>query len=303
MPQLLLFVGLAITVTSAVALLARLWYEHPRTPKLEPIAARRWRRRGHVAVPRGEIQTRQQKWELELRRAGWNLQAREFFAIWAGSPVLGALVGLIMWGVSGLVLGAAAGAVLPYWLLRSAQHKRIVAYEKQLLTALSLVAGSLRAGHGLVEAMRVASEELGDPLRWEFSLVMRESQVGVPLPDALQHMYQRVPSPDLDLVITAILIQREVGGNLAEILDTIGETIRERIRLRGEVRTLTTQGRVSAWVVGALPVVLGLILTIMNRPTMMMFFHHPLGRLMLAIGVAMELLGVMVIRRIIAIDV
>lgn len=303
MAEVLLFLGLAIAFTSAAAMVARLWEERPQVPRLEPVVARRWRRRGHVAVPRGEIQTRREKWELELRRAGWNLQAREFFLVWGAAPLVGAFFGFALFGLTGVVLGVAAGAVLPYWLLQNAQRKRIAAYERQLLTALSLVSASLRAGHGLIEAMRVASEELGDPLRWEFSLVMRESQVGVPLPDALQHMYQRVPSPDLDLVITAILIQREVGGNLAEILDTIGETIRERIRLRGEVRTLTTQGRVSAWVVGALPVILGVILTLMNRATMVMFFHHPLGRLLLVTGVAMELLGVVVIRRIVAIEV
>jgi tight adherence protein B len=138
---------------------------------------------------------------------------------------------------------------------------------------LNLMVNGLRAGFSTVQAMEAVSKELPAPISVEFRRLVQEMQIGIPMEQALDNLYRRIPSEDLDLIIAAINVQREVGGNLAEILDTISYTIRERVRIKGEIRVMTSQVMYSGRFLSVLPFILGLILWFLNRDYMMMFFN------------------------------
>jgi tight adherence protein B len=151
--------------------------------------------------------------------------------------------------------------------------------------------------------MRTAAEQLPDPIAAEFMRVTQEIGLGLNYEEALQNMLRRVPSDDLDLLVTAVNIQGRVGGNLAEILDTIGHTIRERVRIKGEIRVLTAQQMISGYILTGLPVALGLILYLINREYMGRMFTDPCGWIMLGVGMIMIVGGFLIIRRIVNIEV
>jgi len=239
-----------------------------------------------------------------LKRAGLPLRASEFVAI-VGCCALG--LAAIAWIATGLaaaaVGGLLAGATLPVAYLRSREGRRLRSFDNQLPDALTIMSNSLRSGYTVVQAMDVVGREMPPPIAQEFDQVIREVRVNIALEDALTNLLARVPSPDLDLVVTAILIQREVGGNLAGVLDRITSTIRERVRIMGEIRTLTAQGRISGWIIGLLPVALGVILYLADREYMGPLVHHPLGWVLLAIAFAMQVVGVLIIRKLVNVEV
>jgi len=148
--------------------------------------------------------------------------------------------------------------------ISSAANKRMNSFNGQLGDTLNLWVNALRSGYSVLQAMESIATEMPVPISREFERVVQEVRLGLGLEEALMNMYHRVPSEDLDLVITAVNIQREVGGNLAEVLDTISFTIRERVRIKGEIKTLTAQGRISGWIISLLPVGLSAILYLMN---------------------------------------
>jgi tight adherence protein B len=183
------------------------------------------------------------------------------------------------------------------------RKKRLEAFTKQIVDALTLISSSLKAGYSFIQSMEVVAQEVPAPLGEEFSLAMHEMSLGATVEESLEEMVQRVGSDDLALVVTAVLVQRQTGGNLAEVLDNIAETIRERIRIRGEIRTLTAQGRISGWIVGLLPVGLGAAVSAINPSYMSVLFRHPLGLLFLLLGACGQVIGVLVIRKIVQIEV
>ena len=211
----------------------------------------------------------------ELARADIKLKAGEYIAIMIivgfGVVVLGFFLG----GRS-LILALAGGAIglfLPRFYVASQQNRRLLRFNDQLSDMLNLMVNGLRAGYSTMQAMEAVSKELPPPICDEFRRVVQEMQLGVPTQQALDNLLRRIPSEDLDLVITAINVQREVGGNLAEILDTISYTIRERVRIKGEIRVLTTQVMYSGRFLSMMPLIVMAILYLLNRPYMMEFFN------------------------------
>ncbi|RMH00799.1 MAG: secretion system protein [Chloroflexi bacterium] len=212
-----------------------------------------------------------------------------------------------------VVIGFFVGLRIPRWYLRYAANRRINAFNNQLGDVLNLWVNALRSGYSVLQAMETIATEMPPPASREFERVVQEVRLGLDMEQALMNMHRRVPSDDLDLVITAVNIQREVGGNLAEVLDTISFTIRERVRIKGEIRTLTAQGRISGWVVSLLPIGLGLILYAINPEYVSQIWVKdepfiipnvfPCGWLVLGIGLGMIGLGVVAIRKIVDIEV
>lgn len=239
----------------------------------------------------------------QLQRAGLNLQASEFMVLVAFLGILGTAVPVMTGGSAGTGLVTGGASVwLPFLWLRWRQSCRLRVFEQQLPDALSMLAASLRAGSSLLQAMGLVERELPPPISLEFRRVVGEIRVNVPFERALENLQQRVGSPDLELAVTSVIIQREVGGNLAEILDGITTTIRERVRIRGEVRVLTAQGRFSGWIISLLPGVLGLVIYTMNPAYIAPLFSHPLGRFMVGAAAALQFTGFIVINRIMSID-
>jgi tight adherence protein B len=187
--------------------------------------------------------------------------------------------------------------------VKRAQKKRNMAFDKQLAESLTTMANSLRAGFGFMQSMEMIAQESRQPLASEFQKTLKEISLGVTTEEALQNLCQRVPSQDLDLIITALLIQRQVGGNLAEVLDRISHTIKERNRIRGEIKTLTAQGRISGIIIGSLPFALGLFLMTVNPEYIGALFQHPLGLVLIGAGLGAQAIGVIMIRRIVNIQI
>lgn len=203
----------------------------------------------------------------ELAQADLKLKPGEFVALMV---IFAFVVGIFGWfiGTQSIVIGlvgAVVGAFLPRIYVSSQKKRRLIKFNDQLGDMLGLMVNGLRAGYSVMQAMESVSRELPSPISDEFRRVVQEIQLGVTTEKALDNLLRRIPSDDLDLVITAMNVQREVGGNLAEILDTISHTIRERIRLKGEIRVLTAQMDVSATILAVLPVAVIFFLYLINR--------------------------------------
>lgn len=202
----------------------------------------------------------------QLARADLKFKVGEYFVLILLSIFL---VGLIAWflgnrhPVSALI-GMVIGGIAPGQYVKSQQKKRLQRFNDQLPDMLNLMVNGLRAGYSTMQAMEAISKELPPPINDEFKRVVQEMQIGIPMETALENLLRRIPSEDLDFVVTAINVQREVGGNLSEILDNISFTIRERIRIKGEVRVLTAQVRTSGTVLSLIPFGLTLILWFLN---------------------------------------
>lgn len=211
----------------------------------------------------------------DLARADLKLKPGEYI----GVMLIAAFgVGAVGWFIGGQsiilgIIGAVIGLFIPRIYVQGEQSKRLVKFNGQLADMLNLMVNGLRAGFSTMQAMEAVSKELPAPICDEFRRVVQEMQLGIPMDRSLDNLLRRIPSDDLDLVITAINVQREVGGNLAEILDTISFTIRERVRIKGEIRVLTAQVMYSGRFLSMLPVILIGILYVMNRPYMMEFFN------------------------------
>jgi tight adherence protein B len=221
------------------------------------------------------------------------------------SPLVSLFASPIMW-IAALVVGF----WLPKFWLGRRKGKRLKAFNTDLADTIMLLANGLRAGSSFLQAVEMIVRETRPPISTEFARVIREVNLGLPLDEALSNLQRRVRSDDLDLMTTAIAIHHTVGGNLAEILDTIAFTIRERVRIKGEIRTLTAQQRMSGYVVGFLPIALVLLLSVIAPAFMAPMLQKPpellglpAGMFILAGGGFMMLIGFILIRRIIDIEV
>lgn len=238
--------------------------------------------------------------ELLMQQADWPIRGTEFEAIlllWGG------LVGLITFLVTlkGAMFfaGALAGILMGLALLGLRIRRRRKKFTNQLGDMLTMVANALRAGFSFMQAFELISREMDAPMGREVQLVVNEVNLGNTLESALDNMQRRVASPDFELVVTAVLIQRQVGGDLASILDTISETIAERVRMRREVMALTAQGRASAMVVGLVPIALAGALSIFNPNYLKPLIETDMGHMFIIAAVVLELIGVLIIRRIV----
>lgn len=236
----------------------------------------------------------------ELTLADIKLKPEEFGVLWlALTFVPPGLVALFTGQMLSAVTLAVAGAGLPVFIVNNRKKKRTIAFESQLGDALIIICNCLRSGLSFQQAMEAIVKEMSPPVNVEFGRVLQEMQYGVPLEEALNNMTQRLKSPDLLLTVSAVNIQRQTGGNLSEILEIISETIKERIKIKGDIRTLTAQGRISGLVIGSLPLFLGGVLMVINSEYMLVMFTHPLGRTMLIVGAVMEIIGFTIIRKIV----
>lgn len=203
-----------------------------------------------------------------------------------------------------LLIGAVAGAALPIIYLNTQQGRRLQRFNDQLPDMINLMVNGLRAGYSTMQAMEAVSRELPAPISEEFRRVVQEMQLGVPMERALDNLIRRIPSEDLDFVITAINVQREVGGPLAEILDTISFTIRERIRIKGEIRVLVAQVIASGRLLSGVPFALAVVLWFINQEYMMEFANNPLcGGIAIGAGILMIGVGYFIMTRIANIEV
>jgi tight adherence protein B len=194
---------------------------------------------------------------------------------------------------------AMAMAFMPFLVLTLKKKRRIDAFNKILPDAIDMMARSLRAGHSMVAAINIVAEHAAEPVGSEFGEVFRKQNFGLPLREALTQLLERVPSQDLRVVVTGILVQKDTGGNLAEILDRTVRVIRERLRIQGEIRTHTAQGRMTGWILCALPIVMLVLINLINPGYSDVLFKPGIGRTLLYIGVALLSIGGFIIRQIV----
>jgi tight adherence protein B len=239
-----------------------------------------------------------------LARADMRLKSSEWVLGVAGA---GVVLGLLLWlrfnNPVFLLVGPPAMWLVSGIALRVLQGKRIRAFDKQLGDTLVLLSNALKAGYSFAQAMNTVSKSASPPIAEEFARATREMALGISVDDALNHMVKRNMSEDFDLMVTAVQIHRVVGGNLAEILDTIAHTIRERVRIKGEIRTLTAQARASGWIITLLPIGLAAGLEVLSPDYFNPMFSHTLGIVMLAIGGFSMLIGFALIQKIVKIEV
>jgi tight adherence protein B len=199
------------------------------------------------------------------------------------------------------VLAIAAGAT-PYLVVRYAATKRIRLFEEQFPQAIDLIASSLRAGHAFTAGISMVSDEVADPTGAEFRLLHDQQNFGMPLPDALKAFALRVPLLDARFFITAVLTQREAGGNLAEVLDNLSGPIRERSRVKRQVRVASAHGRITGWVLSMMPPALFLVMMVVAPEHMNAFVNDPIGIRMILFALALQVLGTLAIRRIVNVE-
>lgn len=242
-----------------------------------------------------------QLWDLHHTLAqsglGWTLGAYAVRVATAG--VLAGLVCLLVLGPGPAVVGMVLGASGPHLFVRWKRKRRIHQLESQLPDAIDLIARAVRAGHPLSEGFRMAAEEAQDPLASEFRVTFEEQKFGLPFEEAILGLGDRVEIVDMRILVTAILVQREVGGNLTEILEQIAETMRARFTLRRQVRVYTAQGRMSGYTLAALPVLVGLAISVINPAYMATLFQEPVGQALLAGAVVLQGIGFLWIRGIV----
>ena len=254
------------------------------------------KRRKHKKKP----QLVSRRFEDSLAMAGIHISAQEFMLLWCcltlGPAIAGLLLNMDLLAVLGICV---IGFAIPPVMVQRSRSKQQQLFNKQLGESLTIMSNCMRSGYSFQQAMHSISKEMQPPVSTEFGRVVRELNYGATLEQALSNMSQRVNSKDFDLLISAVITSTQVGANLSEILDTISETITDRIRMREEVRVLSAQGRMSGLIIGLLPVMVILFLMILNPTYLTDFVNDPLGKLLLAVSVLMEVIGFVVINRIV----
>jgi tight adherence protein B len=264
----------------------------------------------HLILGRGYMT----RLEEELARADIPMRPSEYVLLRLVLAGLGFLMGRYALGYvhSGIIL-AVAGFITPVIFVRTHQSRRRTKFVKQLADALMLLTNSLRSGYGFIKGLELVAKEMSDPISKELNRMLREVNLGVTIEDALLNLGRRVNSQDLDIVIGAFLVQKDVGGNLTEIMEKVAETIRERLRIQGDIRVLTTQGKLSGLVVGLMPAVIFVLLIVwapdyfstMFGPPLIPVgsFSVPMGILMLVGAVIWQLIGGYMILKIVSVKV
>ncbi len=245
---------------------------------------------------------------IELQQANVQLRVGEYLLV---RVLLGALAAFLVVIFSslhpiGVVLGVLAGVVafmLPASYIRMARRRRVAKIEKQLIELSPMLASSLRSGFALQQGLELAQQQLGPPLADELGLLLHDINLGASMEGALQDFGERIGSTDLDMLITAILVQRATGGNLSEIFDQTAETLREREQIRGELNTLTAQQRLTGWVLSIYPTGIGLVLLALVPSIWSKLFTETAGLVLLGIAVGLQLLGVFFMRRLMDIKI
>lgn len=238
--------------------------------------------------------------DRKMQQAGWPLLGSEFQVVFLGSGLAGGIIlGLLtMTPIHGLV-GMAAGCLLCMVIVEIRIHQRQKAFVNQLADMLTMISNALRAGFSFMQALDHIASEMEDPVKTEIRKVIMDVNIGIPLEEALNKMTDRVGSSDFHLVVAAVLIQRQVGGNLAQVLDNISETINERVRMRQEINTLTTQGKMSGLVLGCMPFALALLFQLVNPNYLNPLWENPLGQMAVAGALILMAIGAGIIYKIV----
>jgi len=239
-----------------------------------------------------------------LQQAGvsWTLQT--LFLLSIGAAVgLGSVTLIMSQSLAIGFVGTVIGAMLPTMYVRRRRTKRMNAFEELLPEAIDLVGRALRAGHPLTAGFKMAADDGPEPVAGEFRRVFEEQRFGLPIQDSLLGMADRVNIVDVRILVTAILIQREVGGNLAEILDNLSAVVRARFTIRRQIRVYTAQGRMTGYLLSALPIILFSMLYMINAEYMSILFTDPIGKILIVVAITMQLIGFMWIRKIIKIEI
>lgn len=241
--------------------------------------------------------------QSRLVTAGIPLKGEEYITFSLGliiiAPMLTYIVSANFWLTVIMLIMA---VILPWLYISIKKTKRLQTFEMQLADCLVIMANALRGGFGFQQAMETVVKEMPPPIATEFDWCLREMNLGFNQEEALLHLGDRVNSEEMDMVISGIIIQKQVGGNLAQILDNIGDTMRDRARIKKQVRTLTAQGKLSGLIVGLLPVVLLAAMLVINPEQVYFLFQDQRGLAMLAVAVVMEIMGAFIISRIIDIE-
>jgi tight adherence protein B len=234
-------------------------------------------------------------------------------SLWSVSGVLASSLALAVAGyaigyyelpsLAVALLPALVFAALPFLFLRYKRLRRLKEFNRHLPEAIDLMSRALRAGHSLTAAIEIIGEESPEPVRSEFREVYRQQNFGIPAREALLQLARRIPLPELNFVVTAILLQKETGGNLVEVLERTTAVIRERLRIQGEIRTHTAQGRLTGWILSLLPVVMFFLLSLANRGYTRVLIEDPMGRILIYTGVGLIVLGGLVIRKIVSVKI
>lgn len=259
----------------------------------------------HILVLLGHLTPRRwsEKLDLELIRGNSPLKGGEFLVLQGFLTVLFFLIGIVLsQEFYAGILFSILGGMLPRIWLKAAQKKKRRQFNNQLADALLVLANSLRSGFSLLQAMEMVSQEMPNPISGEFQFALREMTYGTATEVALIHLSERVGSDVLDLLVTAMLIQRQAGGNLAEVLLNIHATIQDRLRIQQEIKTLTAQGRISGYIIAALPFGIAGVLSVVNPSYMSLLFTNPIGIAMLVGGLISQFIGFLIIRKIITIE-
>ncbi len=238
--------------------------------------------------------------ENKLAMAGVKLSAKEYLYLWMGITIVPIFL-LAIFGVNPITYLAIGviGLAVPPLLVERACKKRKELFNRQLGEALMVMGNCVRSGYTFQQAMESIATDMKPPISTEFAHVLRETRYGLPFDDAMEHMKKRVDNKEFELLVTAVTISNQVGANLSDMLDLISFTIRDRLKLRDEAKVLTTQGRFSGFIVGALPLLLGLAMMIMNPTYIGTFFESTIGIVMLIIGAVMEVIGFIVVNKIV----
>lgn len=244
------------------------------------------------------------KLETLLRRSGLPLKPEEYILFkWLAAGISGFLMLLVSGNIILMIPGFLLGLLFPRWYVKKKIKERVVKFNDGLPDMISTIVGSLRAGFSFQQALKAVAEEAGSPIKQEMESVLKEMQYGASLEDSLNDLKNRMPSEDLDLMIQAILIQRQVGGNLATVLDKIVQTIRERTKIHRQISSLTAQGRLSGIVIGLLPIILAFVLYLIEPEYIGTLFNHPIGIALTAAGLVSGTIGFLLIRKITTVEV
>ncbi len=254
-------------------------------------------------VGRGNVKKGKPSVAEQLNRADLKLRTSEYFMIQIGSAVLVALIVFVRFHVLVGWLVLFLGYLLPGFYVKYRINKRLKAFNNQLGDTLTLLSNALKAGYSFAQAIDTVAKNAVPPIADEFARAVREMNLGGSPDEALQNITKRIASADFDLVATAYSIHRTVGGNLAEILDNIAYTIRERVRIKGEIATLTAQARASGTLITFLPIVLAAFMFFVTPSYFRPMFDNFIGWILIAIGIFMIFIGNLIIRRVIAIEV
>lgn len=242
--------------------------------------------------------------KLLLIRANSDKSPAEFVIISLGLAILGIIVALVVRvGPFGIMNTGIICAVFPWWYMSGKANKRRMKFEDQFPEALDFISRSLRAGHGLAASIGMAGDELPEPVGTELKLTFDEINFGIPFQEAMANLMARINSPDLTFFTVAVVIQRETGGNLTELLGNLAQLIRDRVKLKGKVRVLASEGRFSGVLLGALPFVLSALLTSINPEYMSMLWKTPEGNNLIMTGLFMMIVGAFFMHRIVQIKV